>query len=316
MSYQAAHKSMWQGRHDETALTKQYWHEQIDLIDLSKTSASSDNYKAMILGYAIDEGVRRNQGRPGAYKGPMAIRKQLAKLPYNHNFAVADLGDISNKQSMEEAQQMLATHVANLVQEKVFPIILGGGHDIACGHYIGLQKALRSRKKNRIGIVNFDAHFDLRPIVKKANSGTPFHQILKNNSEQAEYFVLGIQSQSNTKSLFDVAEKYKVSYLSNLECQLTNMDQIKGKLEPFVKRNDFIYITIDMDGFSSAYAPGVSAPSPLGFTPYFALQTLEYLFQSKKVISLDIAELNPEYDRDNLSSNLAARLIDHVLSLI
>jgi formiminoglutamase len=47
-----------------------------------------------------------------------------------------------------------------------------------------------------------------------------------------------------------------------------------------------------MDGFSSAYAPGV-----------------------RKVISCNIAELNPTVDQDNITANLAAKLVDYIASI-
>ncbi|MFI8606321.1 arginase family protein [Cellulophaga baltica] len=68
-----------------------------------------------------------------------------------------------------------------------------------------------------------------------------------------------------------------------------------------------------MDGFSSAYSPGVSAPSPLGFTPHFVFKMLDFLMDTNKVISCDIVEVNPSLDRDNITSNLAARLVDYVV---
>ena len=37
---------------------------------------------------------------------------------------------------------------------------------------------IKGKQKNKIGIINFDAHFDLRPIENQSNSGTPFNQIL------------------------------------------------------------------------------------------------------------------------------------------
>lgn len=55
------------------------------------------------------------------------------------------------------------------------------------------------------------------------------------------------------------------------------------------------------------------ATSPLGFTPYFVFKMLLFLFNSKKVISCDIAELNPIYDRDDLTANLAAKLGDFIV---
>ena len=74
-------------------------------------------------------------------------------------------------------------------------------------------------------------------------------------------------------------------------------------------------MSIDLDGFSSAYAPGVSAPSPLGFAPHFVYKILSFIFASKKVISCDLAELNPTLDQDNITSNLAAKLVDHISSI-
>ena len=70
-----------------------------------------------------------------------------------------------------------------------------------------------------------------------------------------------------------------------------------------------------MDGFSSAYAPGVSAPSTLGLTPNFVYKVLAFLFQSKKVISCDIAELNPDFDVDDSTAGLAARLVDYIVQI-
>jgi formiminoglutamase len=81
----------------------------------------------------------------------------------------------------------------------------------------------------------------------------------------------------------------------------------------FLEKVDHLYITIDLDGFSSAFAPGVSAASPLGLSPNFIYQALAFLLKSKKVIACDIAELNPEYDKDNSTAQLAAKLVDYIV---
>lgn len=91
------------------------------------------------------------------------------------------------------------------------------------------------------------------------------------------------------------------------------MSKLKKRLSIFIGQVDYLYVTIDMDGFSSAYAPGVSAPSPLGFTPYFVFKVLSFLLESKKIISIDIAELNPSLDRDMVTANLAAKIIDFIV---
>ena len=319
--YTAPQSENWTGRITLPGTGNDYWYQKVDLVDLNtfqNNSVSQDKIDFALLGYASDEGVRRNSGRVGAREGPKAIRQRLAKLPYHHmEKRVVDCGDIlCPDKELETTHAELTKVVGNLLSDGIFPILLGGGHDIGYSHFRGIWNAVKNTSKSKIGIINFDAHFDLRPLESEANSGTPFYQILKEYGENVEYFVLGVQQQSNTKELFDIAKEYRVNYVSNYESTFKNFDEVKKQLIPFVERNDYLYITIDMDGFSSAYAPGVSAPSPMGFTPYFVLKTLEYLLISQKVISCDIAELNPNFDKDNATANLAARLVDFIVSVL
>lgn len=307
-------KSCWTGRATKPEIGTQYWHQAIELCDVHALK-KDQQFDVALLGYACDEGVRRNLGRVGAKDGPYAFRQRLAQLPFHHSSKqVIDLGDIvCQDENMEASQKTLAAVVGSLIDRAVLPIVIGGGHDMAYGHFKGIWNALATDSKPSIGIINFDAHFDLRPLEGKANSGTPFYQILQEFEPWVDYFAIGIQQQSNTKELFDIAKEKKVNYVRNYDCERANFEAIIKQLTPFVERNDFLYITIDLDGFSSAYAPGVSAPSPMGFTPYFVLKMLHYLLGTQKVIACDIAELNPRFDRDNATANLAARIVDYIV---
>ena len=70
-------------------------------------------------------------------------------------------------------------------------------------------------------------------------------------------------------------------------------------------------MTICMDVFASAYAPGVSSAQPLGLQPWIVLTALKHIVRSEKVISFDIAEVSPRFDRDNVTANLASTVIFH-----
>ncbi len=319
--YHPGQRIYWTGRKSNPDIGKQYWYQEIELLDIDELNENT-KIDVAILGYVCDEGVRRNLGRVGAEQGPRVIRERLAKLPIHfEQTRIADFGDvICIEEDMESCQQGFSQIISKLISKKVFPIAIGGGHDMAYSHYMGIKKALKNSEKNKVGIINFDAHFDLRPVERKSNSGTPINQIitdLKKTGETVDYFAIGIQQQSNTKELFNIAKNENVEYVINFDCEssASEMLAIQEKLIPFIANNDYLYITIDLDGFSSAYAPGVSAPSPLGFTPYFVFKMLRFLFASNKVISCDIAELNPTLDRDNLTANLAAKLVDFIVSL-
>ena len=314
VEYQSAQKTYWTGRKSNPDIGKQYWHQEIELFDINDIDIK--NTDIVLLGYVCDEGVRRNRGRIGAGQGPKMLRERLAKLPIHFDTKkVADIGDLSCvDEDMESCQLALSSTINHLISKQIFPIAIGGGHDMSYGHFTGIYDAVKNTDKKKIGIINFDAHFDLRPVEGKPNSGTPFNQIL-NEYDNVEYFAIGIQRQSNTKELFDIAKNDNINFAINYDCESSKdeLNALQKRLQPIIDSCDYLYITIDMDGFSSAYAPGVSAPSPLGFTPYFVFKMLHFLFDSNKVISCDIAELNPTLDRDNITANLAAKLVDFMV---
>lgn len=310
----------WTGRSTDPSLGPLYWYQKIRALALDDAENENGSKRNVcLLGYVCDEGVRRNQGRIGAKKGPNAIRAKLARMAYHHNsLDVFDAGDvICNDTELELTQEILSIQVEHLLKHNNFPILLGGGHDMAFGHIEGLRRHLSRLKPKRLGIINFDAHFDLRALHSQANSGTPFYQAaerLREYEMEFHYLVLGIQQEGNTRDLFDIAKKLGVRYILAEEMSFEALKKWRMQLDEFIQGIDHLYISIDMDGFSSAYAPGVSAPSPFGMNPDIVISVLKYLFDSGKVISCDIAEMNPAYDRDEQTASLAARLIDRVCS--
>lgn len=317
-SYMPTNKEIWSGR---TSDQKLYLHEKVQCINITKEHAHPDRKKAFgLVGYACDEGVRRNRGRVGAALGPEAIRKVLGKLP-NHLSETTELFDYGTvsciEGHMENAQIHLSEVVSKLLKQDTFPILLGGGHDIAYGHYNGIKHHL-GRDKN-IGIINFDAHFDLRSNSNSNNSGTPFFQIAedcKSDHTDFNYLCVGIRQDANDRKLYETANSLGVDFIENDQFTIENAETIVRKLLDFIRQVDHIYVTIDLDGFSSAYAPGVSAPSPIGFSPDMVLKALDVIVASNKLISLDITELNPTHDINNHTSKLAASLIHFALHRI
>ncbi len=309
--YNPPSKDHWNGRNSGEQL---YLHEKISCTAISELNKTKKAFA--LLGYACDEGVARNLGRVGTKKGPDAIRKVLGKMP-NHlapDTHLMDVGDIvCEDKDLDKTQQALAKNIKHLLDNNIRPIVLGGGHDVSYGHFNGIKNHLISKNKRpHIGIINFDAHFDLREPKEGANSGTPFYQIA-NENQPFHYLCLGIRKDSNDKSLFETAKSLEVTYVESNALRIQFSKEIKTWVDAFMAKVNYLYVTIDLDGFSSAYAPGVSAPSPMGFSPDIVLETLETILASGKVIGLDIAEMNPKYDIDQATAKLAASLIHKVI---
>ena len=296
----------WHGRIDEPKTKNNLrLHQIVTLLDLTTQNQKFQN-GFCVLGFCSDEGVRRSQGRIGAKDGPQAIREALASLPVHKNVMLSDAGDVfCEGQDLETAHKNLEEAVTKILSLNLFPIVLGGGHEVAFGHFQGIQKFL----KKKIGIINFDAHFDLRPYKNGASSGTGFLQIADKVGKDFSYFVLGIQNISNTQELFKTALEKKVSFLTSQEINLSDFSLSQKKISTFLKKHEHIYLTFCLDVFPANIAPGVSAPNPYGLEKTKAFALLDLIVNSKKVVGFDIAELAPRLDCDGQTAKLAASLI-------
>ncbi|MEL6589054.1 MAG: formimidoylglutamase [Bacteroidota bacterium] len=308
--YTSPDLSLWTGRDNPG-----YWYQQIKQLSLEMPKPA-DELAYALLGYACEAGVKRNQGRVGAAAGPDVFRRQMASTAWHlGETQVRDAGNVlCEGDEMEACQKQYAQGIETLLRNGYFPIGIGGGHDIAFGTYSGVRDYLGDQP--RLGIINFDAHFDLRVPEDSPNSGTPFFQAYERQQaigQPFDYLVLGIQEGGNTQTLFDTARQTGTQYFSNQQL----WDGVKlGLLEAFFAPLDAIYLTIDLDVFASAFAPGVSAASPMGLDPKTLIHYLHPLLKSGKIIALDFAELSPLYDQQYQTAKLAARLLSYILQTI
>lgn len=298
----------WMGRDD--GLGPERVHQRVKTLDLSDIKVAQKN-SFCLLGFACDEGVRRNKGRVGASEAPGAIRKSLASLAWNSKSDLYDLGDVTCKDGdLEAAQRDLGNCVKTLLAKNYTPLVLGGGHETAWGHFQGFTK----EQKESLLIINFDAHYDMRPMneKKEGSSGTPFLQIAESCKKEKlpfNYLCIGIQGLSNTASLFKTAEQHDVKtiFADTLHNDgiISSLDVLSQELAKY----DHIYLSVCMDVFAQAYAPGVSAPQALGLTPWQVLPLLRKIIRSKNILSADFVELCPAFDRDAQTARLLSALL-------
>ncbi|BAL25582.1 formimidoylglutamase [Azoarcus sp. KH32C] len=303
----------WTGRIDPEPDTLR-WHQVIRPIE------DADRPGVALIGFACDEGVRRNQGRPGAAHAPAAIRKALANVAWHREGPAFDAGDIvCTEGGLEAAQARLSENVTELLAAGHFPIVMGGGHEVAYGSWEGLagHLARKAGRTPRIGIVNFDAHFDLRDPAPVTSSGTPFTQIAEACAIRGwpfRYACIGVSRASNTRALFRRAADLDVLVREDREVTPASLADIGKALDAFIAGCDHVHLTIDLDVLPAWEAPGVSAPAAHG-VPLALLEPLvERVRDSGKVRLAELAELNPEFDLDHRTARVAARLI-HTLTL-
>lgn len=303
-NYTPPKMDIWQGRKD--SLANERFFQAITCLDLSQQSLPNLESSVALLGFCSDEGVKRNLGRVGAADGPDAIRKQLGGLALHRDLNLIDCGNIACiDNDLEAAQEKLGVVTDYLHQHNMPTIVLGGGHEVSYGHYLGL-----SSHYDDLAIINFDAHFDLRKAAK-ASSGTPFLQIAEHRAKHNlafQYCCLGIQPRANTTSLYETADSLSVQYLTGFQIASESLSWQKAFIEDFLLSTNHVYLSVCMDVFDESIAPGVSAPQPLGLSPQQVLILIDTILQSGKVVSCDIAETSPKLDKDEKTTRLAAQI--------
>ncbi len=266
--------------------------------------------RVSIVGFAVDQGVERNGGRPGAREAPQAVRDKLYRMcPDPRAFAAwaellgrtRDLGDIPGTGDLERDQEALGERVARELAAGRFVIVLGGGHETSYGHFLGYVRA-----GLRVAVQNIDAHADVRPLeAGLGHSGSPFRQILEHPSRACSgYAVAGLQPNA-------VASAH-LAYLSAHGARAVFRDAFAAD-QLFGARSAPTLATFCLDALDQAYAPGVSAPASDGLT---AREWLGAAFRAgacPSVRSFDLVELNPRFDRDGQSARLAARTVWELL---
>jgi formiminoglutamase len=269
---------------------------------------------AVVVGFCSDEGVRRNKGRIGAAAAPGAIRQALGPLAFHLDRDVFDAGDVVVEDgSLEAGQERAGRVVSEMLDAGSLTVLLGGGHETAFASYLGVAGSEAVTGGKRLGVLNLDAHFDLRdePVP---SSGTPFLQMAHAEAaagRELNYAVVGISEPNNTRALFDTAGRLGVKYLLDEDC---SAEAVREFVTRFLDTVDALYLTIDLDVLPASVAPGVSAPAAYGVPLPVISAVCRQVAASGKLLHLDVAELNPRFDIDSRTAKVAARLVNTLLA--
>jgi formiminoglutamase len=275
--------------------------------------------RAVLIGFPQDEGVRRNHGRPGAAEAPHEIRRWLYHLtPWEPPSDIdltqhppLDAGNLRIQGDLEDTQQALGEVVAGVLATGAVPIVLGGGHETAFGHYLGYVQAQRS-----VAVLNIDAHLDVRPLINdKGHSGSPFRQAMEHPTLplRGKYCCLGVRWSSTSRAHHRYALENGCLF-DPLEAAAPGAEVgLRPYLEQLAQRAGSILMTVDADAFRAADVPGVSAPNVNGLPGEVGLRFAREAGRSPQVSSFELVEINPRFDRDGQSARWGGLMVWHFM---
>ncbi|MDH3676984.1 MAG: agmatinase [Nitrosopumilus sp.] len=270
------------------------------------TSSGEGEPVATIFGVPFDS---THSYKPGCRFGPDAIRDAFNNIEIFHpdlqvdleTIPIEDLGNTKHTVVASEMLDMIRKITGELAEKNRQLFILGGEHLITYGTYMSFPK--------ETGYVVFDAHYDLRDEYAdiRLSHASYLRRIVE---ERGSDNILHVGARAFVKEELAFLKENKIKTISENEIR-------KGKgpkiLKDHISTFDNVYASFDLDVLDPAFAPGVGNPEAVGVTSR-ELFDMIYSFENKKVVGIDIVELNPTYDNGSTAS-LAAKIISTLIAL-
>ena len=271
-----------------------------------------------IIGIPEDRGIAANKGRPGASLAPDEIRRKLYKLTpgFTMDFGritVADVGNLRTEGlTLEEVHIAEQEAVAEIVSHGAIPLVLGGGHDLTYPGIAGLVQGANIGHDG-LGLINVDAHLDVRTDKNGINSGTSFYRALTQLPDKAlfvdSFVEFGIQEQYNSPHYYNWIRGLGGTVFTLREVSERVMESFLQSLSIVGRRGHSIALSLDIDAVRSTEAPGASASNPSGLKAP-EMDKIAYLAgRSAQIKYIDIMEVSPPMDEDHRTAALAASII-------
>ncbi|HSF18927.1 MAG TPA: arginase [Vicinamibacteria bacterium] len=291
-----------------------------------------------VIGVRIDLGA----GRRGVDMGPSAMRKagireRIRALGYE----VADDGNIfvDEPETLEvndpklrylpqiaSAMENLAARVEGAMAAGEIPMVLGGDHSIAIGTVAGVASHFRKSQK-KLGMIWFDAHGDSNtPDTSPSGNIHGMPQAVIFGRGAKELVRIGGFAENEAKldpkcsciigaRSIDRAEK---AVIEEIGLRVFTMDQIDRRgmyditceaLEIANRATDGMHVSLDVDVIDPSVAPGVGTPVRGGLTYRETHTAMELVAESGRMVSMEIAEVNPILDIRNSTAEVAVEMV-------
>ncbi len=288
-----------------------------------------------VIGAPLDLGA----GRRGVDMGVSAIRfanlgQRLGALGYS----VKDLGNVEVEQPERapagaESARFLPqiAHTCLRLGEMVdtaagsgrVPLVLGGDHSVAIGTISGMARRLR-RARKRLGLLWIDAHADMNtPETSPSGNvhGMPLACVIGLGPRRLTH-IFGFSPKVDPGNValvgvrdVDALEKPHVKQSGVRAFTMRDIDErgmravMAEALEIVCAGTAGFHISLDMDSVDPEYAPGVGTPVRGGLNYREAHLAMEMAGDTRRLLSMEVVEVNPIIDEANRTAVLAVELV-------
>jgi len=224
-----------------------------------------------------------------------------------HAAGIATLPPVAPEMAGPQAQvEAVFAAARKVVRDGKFLFGLGGEHSISSG----LVRAARTRFK-KLSVLQIDAHADLRDEWE----GTPWsHACVMRRIVDLGVPIVQVGIRNYSKGEADFIRRRKLRPISAAEIYGAGSAWMQRALSSLTEE---VFVTIDIDGFDPAYAPGTGTPEPGGLDWRQVTGLLKAVALQRTIVAADIVEVMPipgSMQTEFLAAKLAYKLISYVES--
>jgi formiminoglutamase/agmatinase len=282
-----------------------------DIVDII-TFDQADEYNIALVGEPYDEG--HIVGRPGARKGPEALREVLMGVKTHHRddgpvTAIGDLGDIrySMGNTVTAALDEITETTQRVHETSLTPVFLGGDHSLAYANVAPLLDLYES-----VGVVNLDSHTDVREFIDgQPHTGTPFRQLIERGLDA--YAQIGARQFGLSTPYVEYADKHDVTVVT-AEAVGRDLDRALRTALDAMANVEALYVSFDVDVLDTTTAPGTSSTEPGGLLSREVNQLLRALTADDRVAGVGVYEFSPMLDAEEVTGIATGRAVAHAIS--
>lgn len=296
-------------------------------IALTPADLKAGKVDVAFMGASIDTSV----GRRGTAFGPRAFRTSDIYIPSGKAFhtasehtmidpiedlVIADYADapvdiLSVERSIVPVHRM----VKEIAETGTIPAIIGGDHSLMYPNVVAITDVYG---KGKVGVIHFDAHIDAEEggFGHYLSHGSPVRRLIEEGHVPGKnYIQIGLRGWLTGASMTKWMRDHEMKYHFMAEVEKRGWDAVmKDVYQEVSDGPEYVYLSIDMDGFDPAFAPGAGTPEPGGLTPREMFPVLRSICAIKQCVGFDIVEINPLVDTGNATSLLANRVAREIMS--
>lgn len=247
-----------------------------------------------------------------AWRTPAALREVLARFSTFDGergidlseLRVRDLGDLDLAElSTAEALTAIEAAVAELPTDPVH-VFLGGDNVVTAP----IVAAYPAAPIERMGVVTFDAHHDVRVYDEVPSNGAPIRWLLDRGLPGDQVVQIGIHGHANGAGYRRYCDDQGIRVVTITEVERRGIEAVVSEaLDDLAARTDAVHVDLDIDVLDRSFVPGCPGARPGGLTPRQLTAAAHRCGAHPAVRTLDLVEVDAAADVADLTMmNMAA----------